>query len=73
MAIGIVKWFDLQTGHGYIQLHGDDREVFVRISSIEAAGLSTLNEGQLVEFEIEETLGKASAVKLRRPLISRCE
>jgi cold shock protein len=73
MAIGIVKGFDSQTGYGYIQPQRGGRDVFVHISSIERAGLATLNEGQLVEFDIEEILGKTSAVNLRRPLILRCE
>jgi cold shock protein len=74
MAIGIVKWFNVQKGFGFIQPSGaGGRDVFVHISAVERAGLSTLNEGQHVEFEIEENLGKPSAVNLRRPLISRWE
>jgi cold shock protein len=38
---------------------------FVHISAVERAGLSSLNEGQQIEFEIEENRGKSSAVNLR--------
>ena len=43
----------------------DGRDVFVHISAVEQAGLSTLNEGQSVEFEIESNRGKDAAVKLK--------
>jgi cold shock protein len=60
-----VKWFNSQKGYGFIQLTGGGRDVFVHISAVERAGLSSLNEGQRVEFEIEENRGKTSAVNLR--------
>lgn len=67
MATGTVKWFNPQKGYGFIQPTGGGggRDVFVHISAVERAGLSTLNEGQHVEFEIEENRGKSSAVNLR--------
>jgi CspA family cold shock protein len=43
--------------------HGKD--AFVHISAVERAGLSTLNEGQSIEYEIEENRGKTSAVNLK--------
>ena len=58
MASGTVKWFNSQpTGGG--------RDVFVHISAVERAGLSSLNEGQRVEFEIMENRGKTSAENLK--------
>jgi CspA family cold shock protein len=67
MATGSVKWFNSQKGYGFIQPQGGGggRDVFVHISAVERAGLSSLNEGQHVEYEIEESRGKASAVNLR--------
>jgi cold shock protein len=41
------------------------RDIFVHISAVERAGLRSLNEGQQIEFEIEENRGKTSAVNLR--------
>jgi cold shock protein len=52
-------------GYGFIQPQGGGRDVFVRISAVERAGLSTLNEGQQIEYEIEENRGKTSAVNLK--------
>ena len=67
MAIGTVKWFNPIKGYGFIQPQGGGggKDVFVHISAIERAGLSTLNEGQQVEYEIEENRGKTSAVNLK--------
>jgi len=66
MARGTVKWFNSQKGYGFIQpIGGGGRDVFVHISAVERAGLSSLNEGQQIEFEIEENRGKTSAVNLR--------
>ena len=66
MACGTVKWFNSQKGYGFIQpTGGGGRDVFVHISAVERAGLSSLNEGQQIEFEIEENRGKTSAVNLR--------
>jgi len=44
---------------------GGGKDVFVHISAVERAGLSTLNEGQQIEYEIEENRGKTSAVNLK--------
>jgi cold shock protein len=66
MATGTVKWFNSTKGYGFIQPSGGgSRDVFVHISAVERAGLSSLNEGQTVEYEIETNRGKESAVNLK--------
>jgi cold shock protein len=65
MATGTVKWFNPTKGYGFIQATGGGKDVFVHISAVEQAGLSTLNEGQSIEFEVESNRGKESAVKLK--------
>ena len=65
MATGTVKWFNPTKGYGFIQPQGGGKDVFVHISAVEQAGLSSLNEGQTVEYEIESNRGKESAVKLK--------
>ena len=66
MERGTVKWFNSQKGYGFIQsAGGGGRDVFVHISAVERAGLGSLNEGQQIEFEIEENRGRTSAVNLR--------
>jgi cold shock protein len=65
MARGTVKWFNPTKGYGFIQPQAGGKDVFVHISAVERAGLSTLNEGQHIEYEIEENRGKTSAVNLK--------
>ena len=52
MSIGTVKWFNGQKGFGFIEPEGGGQDVFVHISAVERAGMSTLNEGQKVSFEV---------------------
>jgi len=65
VAKGNVKWFNATKGYGFIQPQGGGKDVFVHISAVERAGLTTLNEGQTVEYEIESNRGKESAVDLK--------
>ena len=65
LARGTVKWFNPTKGYGFIQPQAGGKDVFVHISAVERAGLSTLNEGQHLENEIEENHGKTSAVNLK--------
>jgi cold shock protein len=65
MATGTVKWFNPTKGYGFIQPQGGGRDVFVHISAVERAGLSSLNEGQVVEYEIVSNRGKESAENLK--------
>jgi cold shock protein len=63
---GTVKWFNSQKGYGFIQPQGGGgKDVFVHISAVERAGLSSLNEGQVIEYEIVENRGKQSAENLK--------
>jgi CspA family cold shock protein len=56
----------LRVAYGFIQPKGGGgKDMFVHISAVEQAGLSTLNEGQSIEYEIESNRGKESAVKLK--------
>jgi CspA family cold shock protein len=66
MATGTVKWFNSQKGYGFIQPQGSGgKDVFVHISAVERAGLSGLNEGQIVEYQEVAKKGKTSAEDLR--------
>ncbi|MGW8207245.1 MAG: cold-shock protein [Hyphomicrobiaceae bacterium] len=66
MANGTVKWFNGQKGYGFIQPEEGGSDVFVHISAVERAGMSTLNEGQKVSFETERGRnGKIAATNLR--------
>ena len=63
MPKGTVKWFNSQKGYGFIQPQGGS--MFVHISAVERAGLSSLNEGQVIEYEEVSNRGKTSAENLR--------
>jgi CspA family cold shock protein len=62
---GTVKWFNPTKGYGFIKPNGGDKDVFVHISAVERAGLSTLNENQVVEYDLVENRGKQSAENLK--------
>jgi CspA family cold shock protein len=65
MAKGTVKWFNSAKGYGFIQPSGGGKDVFVHISAVERAGLSSLNEGQAIEYEEVSNRGKTSADNLK--------
>ena len=67
VATGTVKWFNPTKGYGFIQPSGGGggKDVFVHISAVEKAGLSTLREGQQVEYEMINNRGKESAENLK--------
>ena len=67
MATGTVKWFNATKGFGFIQPDDGSTDVFVHISAVERAGLSSLNEGQKLSYEakVDNMRGKTSAENLR--------
>src|SRR3974390_1391087 len=65
MQKGTVKWFNPTKGYGFIRPSTGEKDVFVHISAVERAGLSTLNEGQVVEYELVTNRGKTSAENLK--------
>ena len=65
MAIGTVKWFNTAKRFGFIQPENGGGDIFVHMSAVEAAGWSTLNEGQKVSYELATNKGKTSAVNLK--------
>jgi CspA family cold shock protein len=67
MTQGTVKWFNGQKGFGFIQPDDGGKDVFVHISAVERAGMSGLDEGQKVSFDVvaDRRTGKSSAANLR--------
>jgi len=62
--IGTVKWFNAQKGFGFIEREGGE-DVFVHFSAIKADGYKTLDEGQRVQFDIEQGQRGPQAVNVR--------
>ena len=66
MTIGTVKWFNSAKGFGFIEPEDGSKDAFVHISAVERAGISSLNEGQKVEYEVQPGRdGKSSAENLK--------
>jgi len=67
MATGTVKFFNSQKGFGFIVQDGGGPDVFVHISAVERAGISNLNEGQKLSFDIvaDRKNGKSAADNLQ--------
>jgi CspA family cold shock protein len=67
MATGVVKWFNGQKGFGFLQPDDGSKDVFVHISAVEQAGLTGLNEGQKLSYELtaDRRTGKSSASRLQ--------
>jgi len=65
MTTGTVKWFNHAKGFGFIEPEDGSKDAFVHISAVERAGLSSLNEGQKVSYELRPGQnGKSSAENL---------
>ena len=65
MAIGTVKWFNATKGFGFIAPEDGGKDVFVHITAVQTAGLTRLNDGQRVSYEVAMDRGKAAATNLK--------
>jgi len=65
MAQGTVKFFNSQKGFGFIQPTDGGQDVFVHISAVERAGMSTLHEGQKLTYEVVSERGELAASNLQ--------
>jgi CspA family cold shock protein len=66
MATGKVKWFNAQKGYGFIQPNNGGADVFVHISAVERAGMDGLQEGQTLNYDLEQgQRGRVSAINLK--------
>ena len=66
MTEGIVKFFNSTKGYGFIQPTTGGKDAFVHISAVERSGMTTLNEGQKLTYDLETGRdGKQSAVNLK--------
>ena len=65
MTIGTVKFFNTTKGFGFIAPEGGGKDVFVHATAVEAAGISSLKEGQRVQFDVQPDARGSKAVNLR--------
>ena len=66
MIIGTVKWFNVEKGYGFISPENGQKDVFVHISAVNSAGLSSLKEGEKVSFDEARNNGRISAGNLKK-------
>jgi len=65
MTTGKIKWFNPTKGYGFIENEGS-KDVFLHVSALEEAGISTLKEGEEIEFEIGENRGRENAINVKK-------
>jgi len=65
MATGTVKFFNSQRGFSFIEAQDGGKDVFVHISTVERAGMSNLDEGQKVSYDVVSERGKLAAANLQ--------
>ena len=65
MSEGSVKWFNENKGFGFIDVDGQDKDVFIHHSAISMSGFRTLEEGQRVSFDIEQGPKGPSATNVK--------
>ena len=65
MTVGTVKFFNTNKGFGFIAPEGGTKDVFVHATAVEAAGMSSLSEGQRVSFDVEPDAKGSKAVNLK--------
>jgi|TARA_B110000977_G_scaffold106596_1_gene138906 CspA family cold shock protein len=61
MAQGKVKWFDAKKGFGFIEPDDGSKDAFLHISALQASNISTIDEGDILTYELTEQRGKMSA------------
>ena len=66
MAQGKIKWFDPKKGYGFITPDDGSKDAFLHISALEKAGISQLEVGQTVSYELAEQRGKQSATEIQK-------
>ena len=69
MTTGKIKWFNPTKGYGFIEQEGS-KDVFLHVSALEQAGISTLKEGEEIEFEIGENKGKENAINVKKVAVT---
>ena len=65
MATGKIKWFDTKKGFGFITPDEGDKDSFLHVSALQAANISSVKDGQAVEYELTEQRGKMAASNIK--------
>ena len=65
MQTGKIKWFNGVKGYGFIEPDNKSKDVFLRVSDLAKTGLTDINPGQKVSFEVEDVKGKVAAIDIK--------
>ena len=65
MARGKIKWFDAKKGFGFISPDEGDKDAFLHVSALQAANISSVKDGQAVEYELTAQRGKMAASNIK--------
>jgi len=65
MQTGKIKWFNGVKGYGFIEPDNKSKDVFLHVSDLAKTGLTDINPGQKVSFEVEDVKGKVAAVDIK--------
>ena len=65
MATGKIKWFDTKKGFGFISPDDGGKDAFLHVSALQAANISSVKDGQAVEYELTEQRGKMAASNIK--------
>ena len=65
MAIGKIKWFDTKKGFGFITPDEGEKDAILHVSALQAANISSVKDGQAVEYELTEQRGKMAASNIK--------
>ena len=65
MQTGKIKWFNGVKGYGFIEPDNKSKDVFLHVSDLAKTGLTDINPGQKVSFEVEDLKGKVAAVDIK--------
>ncbi len=65
MQTGKIKWFNAVKGYGFIEPDNKSKDVFLHVSDLAKTGITDINPGQKVSFEVEDLKGKVSAVDIK--------
>ena len=66
MTTGKIKWFNPTKGYGFIENNTGGKDVFLHVSALEKSAISTLQEGEEIEFDIGENRGKENAINVKK-------
>ncbi len=65
MLTGKVKWFNAQKGYGFISPDNGTKDIFIHISALQSAGISSLNENDKVSYDEAKNKGRVSAANIK--------